>query len=166
MNYIDKEIAEVEFLMEDLQEGIWKIDKDAFTTYVNDKLANMLGYSVDEMLGEHLFSFMDKKAVKLATQSLSERKEGKRETLEFEFLHKSGKKVQTLITTSPIMDSNGNYNGAIATLLNISELRRVEDLMMSSEMKFQKIFYHAPIGTCITNPKGKLLDPIPTRVLE
>ncbi len=37
MNYIAKEIANVEFLMEDLQEGIWKIDKDAFTSYVNDK---------------------------------------------------------------------------------------------------------------------------------
>jgi len=158
MKYIDKEIADVEFLMEDLQEGIWKIDKDAFTTYVNDKLANMLGYSVDEMLGKHLFSFMDEKAVKIATQNLSARKEGKRETLKFEFLHKSGKKVQTLITTSPIMDSNGNYNGAIATLLNTSELRRVEDLMMSSEMKFQKIFYHAPTGTCIISPKGKLLE--------
>ena len=30
MNYIDKEIANIEFLMEDLQEGIWKIDNDDF----------------------------------------------------------------------------------------------------------------------------------------
>lgn len=158
MNYIDKEIADVEFLMEDIQEGIWKIDKDAFTTYVNEKLANMLGYSVNEMLGKHLFSFMNKKAVKSAICKLEQRKNGAREVHEFEFLHKSGKKVQTLISTSPIMDSNENYNGAIATLLNISELKRVENLIKHSEMKFKKIFYHAPIGTCIISPKGKLLE--------
>ena len=158
MNYIDKEIANVEFLMEDLQEGIWKIDKDAFTTYVNDKLADMLGYTSEEMLGKHLFSFMDKKAVKYATQTLDERRKDKRDTSEFEFLHKSGKKVQTLLTTSPIMDSNGIYNGAIATLLNISELKHVEDLMEHSEMKFKKIFYSAPLGTCIVSPNGKLME--------
>ena len=158
MNYIDKEIVNSEFLMEDLQEGIWKIDKDAVTIYVNDKLANMLGYSVNEMLGKHLFSFMDKEAVKLAISKLEQRKKGVREVHEFEFLHKSGKKVQTLISTSPIIDSNGIYNGTIATLINISELKRAEDLIKSSEIKFKKIFYHAPIGTCIINPKGKLLE--------
>ena len=158
MNYIDKEIASVKFLMEDLQEGIWKIDKDAFTSYVNDKLADMLGYTAEEMIGKHLFSFMDEKEVKIATQKLGERRKGKRETLEAEFLHKSGKKVQTLLTTSPIMDSKGNYNGAIATLLNISELKRAQDLMKQSEMKFKKIFYSAPIGTCIVSPNGKLIE--------
>jgi PAS domain S-box-containing protein len=158
MNYIDKEIANVEFLMEDLQEGIWKIDKDAFTSYVNDKLAAMLGYTTEEMLGKHLFSFTDEKEVKIGTQTLSERRKGKRDTFEFEFLHKSGKKVQTLMTTSPVIDSKGDYNGAIATLLNISELKRAEDLMKQSEMKFKTIFYNAPIGTCIVNPNGKLME--------
>ena len=158
MNYIDKEIANVEFLMEDLQEGIWKIDKDAFTSYVNDKLAAMLGYTTEEMLGKHLFSFTDENEVKIGTQTLSERRKGKRDTFEFEFLHKSGKKVQTLMTTSPVIDSKGDYNGAIATLLNISELKRAEDLMKQSEMKFKTIFYNAPIGTCIVNPNGKLME--------
>jgi len=158
MNYIVKEIADKEFLMEDLQEGIWKIDKDAFTSYVNDKLADMLGYTSEEMLGKHLFSFMDEKAVKFATQTLDERRKGKRDTFEFEFLHKSGKKVQALLTTSPIMDSNGNYNGAITTLLNISELKRAQDLMKQSEMKFKKIFYSALIGTYIVSPNGKLIE--------
>jgi len=158
MNYIDKEITDVEFLMEDLQEGIWKIDKDAFTSYVNDKLADMLGYTTEEMLGKHLFSFIDEKEVKIVTQKLGERKKGKRETHEAELLHKDGKKIQTLITTSPLVDSKGNYNGAIATLLNISDLKHAEELFKNSEAKFKKIFYNAPIGTCIVSPNGKLME--------
>jgi len=158
MNYIDKEIVDVKFLMEDLQEGIWKIDKDAFTTYVNDKLTDMLGYTSEEMLGKHLFNFMDEDGVKIAIQKLGERKKGRRETHEAEFLHKDGKKIHTLISTSPLVDSKGNYNGAIATLLNTTELKLAEELFKNSEAKFQKIFYSAPLGTCIVSPNGKIME--------
>lgn len=158
MNYIDKEIAEAEFLMEDLQEGIWQIDKDGFTTFVNDKLADMLGYTAEEMMGKHLLSFLDENAVKNATQKLSERKKGKRDTFEAEFLHKTGKKIQSINSASPTMDSKGNYKGAIATLLNTSELKLAEELFKNSEAKFQKIFYNLPIGACIVSPNGKLIE--------
>ena len=46
-------------LHEMLQEGVWMIDQDACTTYVNQPMAGMLGYTVDDMQGKHLFTFMD-----------------------------------------------------------------------------------------------------------
>jgi PAS domain S-box-containing protein len=46
-------------LIDTLQEGIWVIDKDAYTTFINPKMARMLGYTVSEMTGRHLFEFMD-----------------------------------------------------------------------------------------------------------
>src|SRR5512136_666939 len=45
--------------MESLQEGVWVIDKDARTAFVNPRMAEMLGYGADEMLGKTLFSFID-----------------------------------------------------------------------------------------------------------
>ena len=158
MNYIDKEIADKDFLMEDLQEGIWKIDKDGFTMYVSDKLADMLGYTAEEMLEKHLFSFLDENGVKIATQKLSEREKGKRDTFEAEILHKTGKKIQAIMSASPTVDSKGNHIGSIATILNISELKLAEELLKNSEMKFKKIFYNAPLGTCIVSPNGKLME--------
>jgi len=118
----------------------------------------MLGYTTEEMLGKNLFSFMDEQLVKIAAKILRKRRKGKRDTFEFEFLHKSGKKVQTLLSSSPIIDSKGNYIGAIATLLNISELKRDEDVLKHNETKFKKIFYNAPIGTCIVSPNGELME--------
>ncbi len=44
-------------LMEALNEGVWVIDADGVTTFVNPRMAEMLGYTVGEMLGRHLFSF-------------------------------------------------------------------------------------------------------------
>jgi len=41
-------------LVELAQEGIWAIDADANTTYVNPRMAEMLGYTSEEMMERHL----------------------------------------------------------------------------------------------------------------
>ena len=46
-------------LVERLQEGVWALDEDANTTFANPRMAEILGYTVSEMLGRPLFSFMD-----------------------------------------------------------------------------------------------------------
>lgn len=48
-----------EQLLETIQEGIWVIDADSNTTFVNPKMAEILGYDVEEMIGKNLFTFMD-----------------------------------------------------------------------------------------------------------
>jgi PAS domain S-box-containing protein len=48
-------------LIDTLQEGVWLIDKNANTTFVNPRMAEMLGYTVEEMLGQYLFALIDKK---------------------------------------------------------------------------------------------------------
>src|SRR5688572_3153922 len=40
-------------------EGIWVIDGEGRTSYVNAKMAEMLGYSVSEVMGRPLFELMD-----------------------------------------------------------------------------------------------------------
>jgi len=44
------------------QEGIWLVDALAITEEVNDRMARMLGYTVGEMRGRHVFEFMDEQA--------------------------------------------------------------------------------------------------------
>ncbi len=34
--------------MENLNDGIWKIDEAGKTTYVNQQMADMLGYTIEE----------------------------------------------------------------------------------------------------------------------
>ncbi len=77
-------------LVETLDEGIWVIDRGGSTTYANPRMADMLGYGVDDVMGRHLFSFMVKAAVPHARQSIERWKRGIRESSEFEFLKKDG----------------------------------------------------------------------------
>ena len=116
-------------LLETLHEGVWVIDKDACTTFVNPRMAEMLGHTVDEMQGKHLFSFMDESGVEIAKRNLERRIRGIKEQHEFEFLRKDGTRVYTLLETSPITDHDGNYIGAIAGVQDITERKRAEEAL-------------------------------------
>ncbi len=107
-------------LVENLQEGIWVIGKDGVTTFVNPPMAEMLGYTVEEMLGKHLFSFMDEQGVEACTRNLERREQGVREQHDFVFLRKNGSKVFTTLATSPVFTENGEYSGAIAGIVDIT----------------------------------------------
>lgn len=114
-------------LVEHLQEGVWAIDKDANTTYVNPRMAEMIGYTVDEMIGKHLFSFMDKRGIEISKRNIERRKHGIKEQHDFELLHKNGRRVYTSMETAPITDGDENYIGALACVADITERRRAEE---------------------------------------
>lgn len=125
-------------LIETLQEGIWKIDKNAKTTFVNDRMCDMLGYSFDEMLGKSLFDFTDEDGVKLANENLERRKKGIFEQHDFKFIRKDGSKIYTTLETGPITDNDGNYIGAIAGIIDISDRKKFEEQLIEARNKAEK----------------------------
>lgn len=116
-------------VLDTVQEGIWGIDKDAITTFVNPHMAEILGYTPAEMIGKHLFSFMDEQGKLIAVQNIARRKQGIKEQHDFEFIAKNGERVYTRLETGPILDADGMYNGAIAAVADITERRRSEELL-------------------------------------
>ena len=144
-------------LIENLQEGIWVIDKDAYTSFVNSRMADMLGYTVDEMLGKHFFSFMDQYSVEIATRSLERRKHGIKEQHDFEFLRKDGMQVYTIVETSPITDEEGNYAGAIAGVQDITERKQMEETLRKSEEKYREIINTSIDGVISVDSHMKIL---------
>ncbi len=113
-------------IVENAHEGIWAIDGDAYTTFANNRMAEILGYSIEEMLGKHLYSFMDDNGVKIAEINLKRRQMGIKEHHDFEFIRKDGTKVFTRLETSPILDEKGEYRGAMAFVTDITERRIAE----------------------------------------
>jgi PAS domain S-box-containing protein len=113
-------------LIKNLQEGIWFIDKDAYTTFVNPRMAEMLDYTVDEMQGKHLYAFMDERGVEIAKQNLERRQQGIKEQHDFELLKKDGNRIYVSMETAPITNDEGDYIGALASVADISARRQTE----------------------------------------
>jgi PAS domain S-box-containing protein len=114
-------------LVEDSLEGIWIIDDNANTTFVNQSMADMFGYQKDEMIGKNLYKFMDEEGKKIAEVNFERRKQGIKEDHEFEFIHKSGKKVFTTLRTSPILNEDGNFEGATAFVTDITDRKLAQE---------------------------------------
>ena len=126
-------------LVELAQEGIWTIDEKGSTIFVNPAMANMLGYSTDEMMGKHLFDFMDEQGKILATRNMNRRKSGIRETHDFEFLRKDGQRIYTNMATAPIYDTKGTYVGAIAGVMDITDRVRAEKDLRNHQQLLEAI---------------------------
>jgi len=145
-------------LVELAQEGIWLIDKDSNTSFVNMSMAKMLGYTPDEMIGRHLFSFMDKRGVEIANNNLKRREEGITEQHDFEFIKKDGNRIVTTLETAPILDDDGEYNGAIAGVIDITERKKSEEALRASEEKYRGIFESVPTSIFILDKEGIVID--------
>ncbi|MBN2071037.1 MAG: PAS domain S-box protein [Candidatus Krumholzibacteriota bacterium] len=123
-------------MIEGLHEGIWVIDADARTTYANPAMAAMLGYERSEMTGMHLFSFMDESEIEKCSENLNRRKEGIPEQHEFRFRKKDGGSLFVLLDTNPMLGDNGEYLGAIAGVIDITERKELQaDLLQARKME-------------------------------
>jgi two-component system cell cycle sensor histidine kinase/response regulator CckA len=120
-------------IVETCSEGVWMIDAEGRTTFVNAQMAAMLGYSPDEMLGRSLMDFMDDEGREQSRRNLERRREGVREGHEFPLLHRDGRRVHTWMNTSPVRDAAGAYVGALAMVTDMTEQRALEAKLRESE---------------------------------
>ena len=114
-------------LVESLREGIWVLDKKGKTAFINPRMAQMLGYEPEELLGQPLSFFMDNEGLDLCRQNLKRRRKGEKEVHDFDLIRKNGELVHALIETSPEKDDAGRYTGSIAAVTDITERKRAEE---------------------------------------
>lgn len=111
------------------EEGIWEINAAAVTTFVNPKMAQMMGYTIEEMLNQPLTAFMDEEGHVLLERNIARREQGIAERHEFKFLRKDGAELWTTMATNPIFDGQGGYIGALALVTDITERKQSADLV-------------------------------------
>jgi PAS domain S-box-containing protein len=158
-NALKKSEMKYRKLVELAREGIWTIDADANTTYVNPRMAEMLGYTSEEMIGRPIFSFTDERGKEIAQIGLDRQQQGTREQHDFEFLRKDGQRLYASLQTTLLMDEAGNNAGALAVVADITERKRAEEALKKSEAKFAIAFNSSPEMMVIGSLKeGRLVD--------
>ncbi len=143
-------------LIENLNEGVWVIDQEANTTFVNPRMAEMLGYSVEEMHGKHLFAFMDDQGIELAKHNLERCQQGIKEQHEFEFLRKDDTRIYAMLETSPLTDDDGNYVGALAGVIDITERKQAEEQLKTNEENYRELVEKAKTAILKIDKTGRI----------
>lgn len=139
----EKELRESEeryrLIVETANEGIWIIDAESRTVFANIKMAEMLGFTRNEMIGKSLFEFMDEEGQTIA---------GKSGSYEVSALHKDGRNLILKINTSAIIE-DGKITGGMVLAEDITERKLAEKTLRKSEERYRTIFETTGTATII-----------------
>lgn len=134
-------------IVETAYEGIWLLDADARTTYVNGRLASMLGYSVEEMLGHPLADFIcDDGARSQAAGNWERRRQGISEQHEFPFCRKDKSTLWTFVSACPLYGERHEFGGALGMITDITELKRTEEALKEAKALYECLVEEALVG--------------------
>jgi PAS domain S-box-containing protein len=118
--------AEYRRIVETANEGIWTLDADARITFINRRLADMLGYRPDEMLGRLKWYFVAPGDEGRWRQLFERRRAGVSEEADVCFRHKDGRHVWALMAARPVHDEEGRFVGALDMFTDVTGRRRAE----------------------------------------
>jgi PAS domain S-box-containing protein len=114
-------------ILETADEAIWALDAQSKLTFVNERMAAMLGYTTTEMLGTPIFAFMDAEARSIGEAKIERRRQGISERFDFRFRRKDGPDLWTTVGAVPLRDREGKYVGAFAMATDITERKQAEE---------------------------------------
>ncbi len=137
--------------------GIVRKDAEGHLIFVNEAFCNMLGYTEAELLGKTVWEFMHPDDVAENKKSYDRLMlEGIPFKLERRFLREDGSVIWVDASVSPIMDSNGKPQSAVAVEVDITGRKRSEELLYESERRFREMINALPTAIYTTDAEGQI----------
>ena len=116
-------------LVETMNEGLAVSDENDRFTYVNPRLAEMLGYSTDEMIGHPALEFFNAYNRKLIHDQLTRRRLGEKQPYTITWRRKDGSELHTLIAPAAVFNAQDKFQRSIAVVTDISEQVKASQLL-------------------------------------
>jgi methyl-accepting chemotaxis protein len=131
-------------IIETANEGVWIIDGAMNTTFVNQRFADMLGYTREEMIGHNVLDYvisLDKPVID--TQFVARRK-GIKGSYECRLRQRDGRTIWCMISGSPILDEANSYQGSFGMVTDITERKQAEEALRESEVFNRSLVENLP----------------------
>lgn len=139
-------------VLETAREGVWTVDRQGRTEFVNQRMASMLGFRVEEMVGRDLLEYVDPDWQNIAAKSFRQQAFSSG-SVELKFRRKDGSEMWALAYRGTLLDEIGQYDGAVSRVSDISEQKRAED-----ELRLQATALNAAANAIvITDAAGTIL---------
>jgi PAS domain S-box-containing protein len=130
-------------IIEQATEGIAVSDLEGYLLFVNNAFAAMHGYRPGELVGKHLSVFHIPEQMQAVEEANRVLKSKGRFNGEVWHVRKDGTVFPTLMHNSVLRNDTGEPIGLIATMRDITELKRAEDELRESEERFRLVFESA-----------------------
>jgi PAS domain S-box-containing protein len=145
-------------IVETTNEGVWTFNEFSETAYVNEKMAEMLGYQREDIIGKFLWDFADEEDKDIFKGKLAARKQGIDEVYELKLTRRDGSYFWVLISAKASFDECGNFAGSLGMFTDITERKKMEEALRLSNL-YNRSLIEASLDPLVTIGRdGKITD--------
>jgi len=123
-------------LIDHMNEAVWIGDKDERTVFANKKFCQLIGYSLEEMIGQQSYFFWDEESkARVEEINLKHRKNGISSTYEGNLINKYGQKTPVFLSGAPLP-----CGGTIGIMTDMTEMKMKEkqEKILKKSIQFSK----------------------------
>lgn len=142
-------------LVEGLDEGIVIIDNKLTITYANPQFLKKTGYALEDLLGKNpIENFFQKDDQADISKQRKKLLKGEKTTFEVRLLKKDGSFIWTYVIGTPLFGDDKEYLGSVNVLLDITQRKQMEEILIESEERTKLIIDSALDAVIIIDMEG------------
>ncbi len=113
-------------IAETASEGVWMLDSQLLTCFVNQRMAELLGYTIGEMVGKPVLDFLYEEDFEQKRADLERMKKGVSEQRDDRLRRKDGSELWASVSATPSFSADGIFEGVLAMVRDITDQKRGE----------------------------------------
>jgi PAS domain S-box-containing protein len=141
-NSLKRSEAKYRNIVETANEGILITDNESKATYLNKRLADMLRYTPQELMGKSTWDLISEEYKPVVKLNLDNRRQGISNSYELKLIRKDGYLIWTIINAKPLFGDDGKYIGAMSMFTDITERKEAEETLAKIEITRKKEIHH------------------------
>jgi PAS domain S-box-containing protein len=124
-------------IVETANEGILIGATDGRILYANQRMADLFGYALSEIMGELGLEFMPSDQRDLVLRTRKELESGKKLRREFKFRRKDGSILWTLASITPQFNGYGHHTTNLVMHTDITEIKKAEEALARAKEELE-----------------------------
>ncbi|MES1991865.1 MAG: PAS domain S-box protein [Pseudomonadota bacterium] len=120
-------------MVEMAHEGIWMLDRTNKVTYLNQAMADMLGYDRTDLIGGHAFAVFTADDSEVSRKIMEAGLVGKLGPREISMRRKDGSLLWCHLSASQVLDEAGELQGHLGVVVDITKRKNVEDALRGKQ---------------------------------
>ena len=126
VNELKKSEHRYRTLINTMQEGLVEVDSKWNIMFTNDRFAQIIGYTKEQLIGRSFYDLISKDTLQVAEKQHLLREQGETDLYELELITSDERQIFVLCSPNPSYDENGKYLGGFGIISDITERKVVE----------------------------------------
>ncbi|MGC9054817.1 MAG: PAS domain-containing sensor histidine kinase, partial [Candidatus Hydrogenedens sp.] len=143
-------------IVESAHEGIWVVDEEFKTVFVNQKMADILGFSPEEMIGKPTLEFIPPDEYSDVQKQRAERLKGYMGQYERTLICADKSRRIFLVNASPIYDASNKFKGTIFLFSDITQRKEFENILRREHDRLQEFLNLSPSLFIVLDRDGNI----------